>query len=416
MKVESPRTLADSVMESPAADSAVKIAMVFRLWASASREAKDNQAANALGPRPGVLALIEDAAAAKLGVFVATGDHMAVSGLKELADALVLSRQIQHGMRGFRRQSGAAAVALSIAIDFSGRPAPAVAKKLDGDENLQKSVRLSPEVMNGTQEISHDLFSLLAKTKPAQVLITHDLLQQITAIKGLPLRSFPGRFGVYEYLWTGEDELEMLQSEPQLTLAALPSTVPVEAVTKELKDAPTGAIVAGPVEDEPPREAKKAHQLQTMLPLGPALWVGIFAAAVLVAIALVGFSFFHAHSSTPTNTASPALTTTLPPVTRNSQSQAPKGVKNRGQKAAASVPAPAPVAAEAPAAGQPTSSQPCTLPGEINKYADLAESDRERGDYANAIRIFRQVLNCDPNNAEAREGLNRAIQAQEQSR
>ncbi len=429
MKVESPRTLAGSITGSAAADSVVKIAMIFRVWAPASAEPKDHHSANALRQRPGVLALIEDAAASKRGVFLATDDLLAISGLKEPADALVLSRQIQHGMRGFRGHASAAAVALSIAIDFSGCPAPAVTKKTDEDENLPKPAWLSPEITSQTQQISHDLISLLAISKPAQVLITHDLLQQITAIKGLPLKSFPGRFGVYEYRWTGEDELERLQSEPQFTLAALPSTVPAEAATTELKDATTGTIGAGAVGtvlDELQRERGMALRLRTVLRPRPALWPGILAVAVIAAIALVGFGLFHIHSSAPTNT------TPLSPVSRNAQGQTPDSPpaaaahatsKNKAPQASSPrmkngrqiLAAPVQAGAETSSATATAPSQPCTLPGEINKYANLAESRRERGDYAGAIRLFREVLNCDPNNVQAREGLNRAIQAQEQS-
>lgn len=427
MKVESPRTLPGSVTESTAADSAVKVAMAFRLWASASAGPEDGQTANAWRQNPGVLALIEDAAASKRGVVVAGDDHVAVSGLQESVDALVLSRQIQHGLRGLRGHAGAAAVALSIVIDFSGGPAPAVTENA-----LQKSARLSLETANEPPEISRDLVSLLAISKPAQVLITHDLLQQITAIKGLPLKSFPGRFGVYEYLWTGDDELELLQSEPQLKLAAIHSAVPAGAAAKELKDATTGTIGAATVRNELLHEEKKQQQLRTVLPLRPALWFGILATAIMAAIAIASFVFFHAHPSAPRTTATPALASPPSPGTNNSLSQVPESrhgesshANSRNKGLSAFLPrlsngrqkpaAPVDASAESSPATVAAPPQPCRLPGEINKYASLAESRREQGDYAGAVRLFREVLDCDPNNAQAREGLNRAIQAQGQN-
>jgi Flp pilus assembly protein TadD len=61
-------------------------------------------------------------------------------------------------------------------------------------------------------------------------------------------------------------------------------------------------------------------------------------------------------------------------------------------------------------------SAPCNLSGDFSRYVGLAEQARARGDYANAVRRFREILACDPNNAAAQQGLNRAIQGEEQNR
>jgi Flp pilus assembly protein TadD len=50
---------------------------------------------------------------------------------------------------------------------------------------------------------------------------------------------------------------------------------------------------------------------------------------------------------------------------------------------------------------------------DTGRLVTLAEQDRGRGDYANAIRIFREVLACDPNNAAARSGLDKTLSAQQ---
>jgi hypothetical protein len=63
----------------------------------------------------------------------------------------------------------------------------------------------------------------------------------------------------------------------------------------------------------------------------------------------------------------------------------------------------------------PAPSAECALGGQIPQYVGLAEQARGRGDYANAVRIFREVLACDPNNAGAKEGLAKALQGQQQS-
>jgi hypothetical protein len=63
----------------------------------------------------------------------------------------------------------------------------------------------------------------------------------------------------------------------------------------------------------------------------------------------------------------------------------------------------------------PAPSAECTLGADTSRYVGLGEQARGRGDYANAVRIFREVLACDPNNAGAKEGLQKALQGQQQS-
>jgi hypothetical protein len=436
MDTESPSTQPGSVSEpTTAADSCLKIEMVFRFWAPASSGAKDRQAQHASAQHPGILALIEDAADAKRGVLVATDDQVVVSGFREPSDALVVSRQIQHGIQGFRSKAGTAPVAVSIVIDFRSRASLMEVTEPNSAADRQESGRSSSEKRSHAQEVPHELITLLAIAKPAQVLITHDLLQQIAAIKGLPLKSFPGRFGVYEYLWTAEDKLDLLQSEPQLTLASFPSAPPAARGTEEQKEATsqiTSTDIAREVSGKQERESKVTGQSPEASRRPSRLLFGGIAVAAIVVISVIGFGIFRSHSTQPANATSPASAPARSPATGNSLPQA------SASPPAASAPAPArstaptasssddknarqkpgaqpPVVAKAKPA-QPPSSQPCTLSGEIGKYASLAERKREQGDYRSAVRIFRQVLDCDPNNTQARDGLSRAIQAEEQSK
>jgi hypothetical protein len=421
----------------PVTDSSVKIDMVFRLWTSASTGAKSHAAEDASAPRSGVLALIEDAAASRQGVFAAADDHLFVSGLQEPADALVLSRQIQHGMQGFRGKAGVPPVAVSIAIDCNAR-ASSTGFFPSRDASSQDQGRTKSEGVSGAAnyapKVSHDLLTLLTLAKPAQILITHDLWQRGGSLKGLPVKSFPGRFGVYEYLWTAENKLDLLQSEPQLTLSALPPAQPTAPETKEPNATPSPASAAVATNDAttaPQQDAQSASPQKASVLPRPLLFGGIAAAAAVV-IAVIGFSFSRAHSSgaAPQNPPIPVQTppsaTIISPAPAPAKPQvasAPAPLRSKPpaastiqKKSAKQSPAEAaPVAEEKPAA-TPAPAQPCLLPGDINKYVGLAEADRERGDYGNAVRIFRQVLACDPNNAAAREGLNRAIQGQQQSR
>ncbi len=437
MDTESPSTQPGPVSEpTTAADSSSKIEMVFRFWAPASSGAKDRQAQYASAQHPGILALIEDAADAKRGVLVATDDQVVVSGFREPSDALVVSRQIQHGMQGFRGKAGTAPVAVSIVIDFRSRASLMEATEPNSAADRQERGRSSSEKRSHAQEVPHELVTLLAIAKPAQVLITHDLLQRIAAIKGLPLKSFPGRFGVYEYLWTPEDKLELLQNEPQLTLAAFPSAPPVTQAPKEQKEATsqiTAADVAREVSGEHESDAKVTWQLPDAVRRRLPLLLGGIAVAAVVLISAIGFGIFRGHPTQPANATSPASAPARSPATGNSLPQAPASppaadapapatgktpaASSSGGKSARQKPASrAPVVAETKPTPPAAPSQPCTLSGDIGKYVHLAESYRERGDYGNAKRIFRQVLNCDPNNAQVRDGLNRTIQAEEQSK
>lgn len=434
----SPSTPPESKSELiPAANSSAKIDMVFRFWTPALSEQREKSAQMVSAQHAGVLALIEDAAAAKRGVLAANHDQVIVSGFTHPADALVISRQIQYGLQGFRGKAGTAPVAVSIVIDFKGRTASVESTGQESGAGRRDGDKSSIEKKSRGPEISHELTTLLSIAKPAQVLLTHDLLQQISAIKGLPLKTFPGRFGVYEYLWTATDRLDLLQSEPQLTLAAVPAAPAAVRATMEQKELPRQVVAADAervVPSKPERELRSTeHFPEEPQQRRPLILAGIAIAAVLV-IAVIGFTVFRGPSSPAANATSPATTTaTSPggvgpatkapamrpaastPVLSKSKAPAPTAAKNSRQKPEEQ--APTPVAETKPAPPpQPAASQPCTIPGDIGKYASLAESYRARGDYTDAIRIFRQVLSCDPSNAVARDGLSRALQAQQQSK
>lgn len=369
------------------------IEMLFRFWGSGG------EAAGSL--HPGLLALVEDAVAARRGVFVSGKDQLYVSGFEQPADALVVSRQVQLGMQGFRGKHASGPVAVSVAIDAVAAPGAA-------------NVDAAPAARQ-THEPPHDLVTLLKLARPAQVLLTNDLCRQVEEIRGLPLKSFPARFGVYEYLWTAEEKLDLLQSEPQLTLAALP----VAAKEKPAAPAANDASVRPPDPsrshaDIVPRRAS-AFQSPRML---------IMAASAVAVLALVIFAAIHFSHHTPAQT-TPASSATPVRQSPPPQPSAP---------APAAAPPAAPALAEKPRAHKPASRQAepasakaeekqtaptpapaanCVLGANPERFVSLAEQARSRGDYANAIRIFREVLACDPNSAAAREGLDKAASGEQ---
>jgi hypothetical protein len=54
----------------------------------------------------------------------------------------------------------------------------------------------------------------------------------------------------------------------------------------------------------------------------------------------------------------------------------------------------------------------CSIAGLIPNYLSLAETNRNRGQYEDAIRQYNEVLGCEPNNREAQDGLRRTKDAE----
>jgi hypothetical protein len=451
---QQPSSTLTGITVEPNPDTAAqgKVEMVFRFWGANARSAEGSAGEAGARHHPGVLALIEDAVASKRGVFHSAQEYLYISRLKRPADALVISRQVLLGLEGFRARHGSGPVEVSIAIDTGGigasggaketgakgtdekRPAEGAAESRQGEPAHDEPAHDEPaHVEPAHVEPPHDLVTLLKLSKPAQILLTHELCQEVTAIKGLPMRSFPARFGVYEYLWTAEEKLDLRQSEPQLTLAALPAAHAAAPATAKEK---TGTASAGSATKafEAPATAAATVEEAPAKTLPPKML--IFGGAGLVAVlalAAIGIHLAHrpAASAPPVQETPAAITAPAPGVTPGIApavaSPAPKLLVAPApavKPAQHGTPPPTHTVAK-PAAAQPqpvqevktppAPSPECTLGAETSRYVGLGEQARGRGDYANAVRIFREVLACDPNNAGAKEGLEKALQGQQQS-
>jgi hypothetical protein len=416
-----------------------EIEMVFRLW-GANTKGAETAGEHPQAHHPGVLALIEDAVASRRGFFMTARDQLYVSGLKQASDALVVSRQVQLGLQGFRGKHGGGPVAVSIAIDAAGEDRSTIQPAAQADAGSKTVGEPSPAATSTHRafEPPHDLVTLLKLSKPAQILLTHDLCQQMAGTKGLPLKSFPGRFGVYEYLWTAEEKLELLQSEPQLTLAAIPAAPPAAPSAKPVihKSGETAAAGGTTKAFDLPKSpdgmvqrARAAFQQPRIL-----VFVALGLAALGAAIA-VGIHLAHR----PTSGAAPAAIT----APASNVQAVPAAANSAGAIQPAARPAPAPIAkphagstaartlarqtagklpaeeaeeSENPAQAAVTAPAPagCAQEMDAGRLMRLGEQARGRGDYANAVRIFREVLACEPNNAAAREGLDKATQGERQ--
>lgn len=408
-----------------------EIEMVFRFWGAAAKGALP---ASEYAPAsdPGVLALIQDTVASKRGVFLAARDQLYVAGLQRPSDALVISRQIQLGLQGFRGRHGNGPVAVSIAIDSGAidsgsgdRPAAATES---GDSPA------STTALHRDPEPPHDLITLLKLSKPAQILLTHDLCQQMAGTKGLPLKPFPGRFGVYEYLWTSQEKLDLLQSEPQLTLAALPTAQTPKPATTGETGQPTAAGGRTKSFDLPKSPDGMVQEGQGPFQQ-PGIWGSrvlaprtlIFAALGVAAIgAAIAVGVHMAHR--PVAGSAPAAVAAPAQVMPANASPAPAAPIQSG--AVRRVPITKPHAGstsghevrqstnQAPSAAEQTpvaaTASGCAQGMDAGRLVRLGEQARGRGDYANAVRIFREVLACNPNDVAAREGLDKATRGAEQ--
>ncbi|MFP5230393.1 MAG: hypothetical protein ACLGXA_22485 [Acidobacteriota bacterium] len=393
-------------------DSALKIDMLVRPWLAPHREPHGSE--GAWSPQTGLLALVEDIVAARRATFLLAEDLVYISGFRQAAEAVVAARQIQIAVQGFRRRHPDTPVAVSIGIDAS-RPSV-------------------PQAEAGA-EPPHELVSLLRISKPAQVLLTHDAFQQVSDSAGLPLKAFPGRFGVQEYFWVGEDQLEVLKSEPQLTLAVIPREAP--APTPNSTQTPAAAIVSSAtlsVPDSPTHLGRSTPQSEQALGSrgasllrSPRIWL-IAGVPLLVVALIVGILLSRGPSHAPaadsqakTPAASPAAQTapapapSMPvaekPVSRPASSptaaaKTPVAPKSKRQPRAADAAAvPAPVVPAAP-------STPCVQRTDPAMLYSLAEQNRQRGHYADAEREFRDLLACNPDYPNARDHLDRTIQAE----
>jgi hypothetical protein len=394
--------------------------MLLRLWVANSRDSESSQTEN-WTPQPGILALVEDVVASKNGVVLTAQDQIYVSGFQRPTDALVASRQVQIGVQGFRRAHPGVPLALSIAID-----ATAPNRALTGAAE------------DAAVEPPHELVSLLRISKPAQILLTHDLFQLIANSAGVPLKPFPSRFGVQEYIWTAEDQLDVLKSEPQLTLAVLPAVSnaksgATEITRQEPKPSPTETGVPVPATlgrstrqsqvDGPNRWGAMLRSPRVLVMAG----IPLIVASVLV---IVGIQIARSPGREPAKPTAPVSAQSQPPAAVHTS---PAPVVTQPQPPPVSsqpVSSPSPRVSSAPQPKPPrpkkeprpaettTAVVPPPLPAYcqngsyVANLANLAEQSRLQGKFAEAERRFRDVLACDPHNAAALSGLQRARIAQ----
>ncbi len=402
-----------------------KTEILFRVWTGGDHPGKLSSSGEAAGAYPGLVAFLQDVVSSRQGALVATEENMYVSLLENPTEAVVVARQVQLGMEEFKKRSRIQPVAVSIAID--ARVPGALPSGGDTDKDLQEPPKDPSE---RCMDASHDLLTLIRMSRPSQVLLTHELFQKANLFRGLPLRAFQGRFGVFEYLWTSEEKLLELEGEQSQFSESEPSVM-IPSDRSELPSSPSR-----PTSNEIGQPSFAASEVERDRVEAKPFWaspLSVASAVGLLLILLIAGGLARLRSGPKVVSPTPQVIQRAPsqsggaslkpkidqpsPLHLNA-AQSPVGTHKSDEKLRTARPpvrptrdsfeesdlpasaAPDPAPAAAPARG-------CTLQSSLDDYLRQAEYDRGRGDYVSAERLFSRVLDCDPNNERAKVGLSR---------
>jgi hypothetical protein len=397
--------------------------ILFRVWIDGAHHKKLSSPGETHGEPSGIVAFLEDVVASRQGALIPTEENVYVSILENASQALVVARQVQIGMQDFQKKSRIQPIAVSIAIDAS---APG-ARTTDGGSSAvsQDDSRISP---TPCVEASHDLLTLIRMSRPAQILLTHELFQKASLFRGLPLKSFQGRFGVFEYLWTAEEKLLELEGDP----TRFSEVEPGSDFRSDRAELP--ALPSRTTSDESIRTAFEPSHLEKKNAEARPFWrspLGIAsAAASLLLVLIAGGIALRVKGTKADNPIVPVIQNATP-VSKDSSLhpnviqpalppvRTPAPVEKTRKTSQATQAKPKDPAKTVSAAGnaedakaQSAATKTCSLSGSLDDYLRHAEYDRGQGDYPSADRLFSKVLECDPNNEAAKRGLNRTRAAE----
>lgn len=381
--------------------------LAVRMWVSSPGNA-ERTASLWESDNPAV-SLSVDLITASQGVPVAQQREVLVAEFLSFQSAILAARRLQWAIQGFSEGGDEEAASIAVLIHAS-EEAP-------------------------SQTVGGELAHSLGKATAGQILLTEKASQPFENIPGFPLLAASGK-GLRELLWRGPENQSTRSADEEI-LARLveqhgvqeqPPEPPQQLAADEDLGASVGSGDLDQQYSEPPR--------------GKSRWViGAVALAVLT-LAAVAFFLFRG-SSTPatgqdqaqTQTAPPAAAPanapvgqpdqppaaqpaqlavtekTVPPATAKAPKNPSKAAVKPPEESAPEKPAapverpPAPKVVEAP----PAKGGRCDLdPSQYSGQVDQAWKKLGRGKYADAQRQFGEVLACDPNNASAKQGLERA--------
>ncbi|MGA9069871.1 MAG: hypothetical protein WB424_06445 [Terracidiphilus sp.] len=299
----------------------------------------------------------------------------------------------------------------------------------------------SPEEGAGNT-VAQDPFQSLAQASNGAILLTEKASQPFDRQPGFPLQVAAGD-GLWELDWKGpndhysrsEDEefLSRIAAEQGVEEAPpeppAPQPAAEEIAEEEYRTGShrTGSYRTGSYRQPVEVEAKK----------GSKVWIGAAAAAAIVVVAVLIHVFAGRSNSAPPadlSTVSTApQTQTAPGPTTQAATTVPNGSSSAVQPKhpAENTPAAKPTKNATKPEAQPAQEAPQEKPRPVepakqskpdNSRCDLDRSQFDgqidaawknlgRGKYAAAKRQFSAVLDCDPGNAKAKEGLERAKEA-----
>ncbi len=399
-----------------------KTEILFRVWTGSTQNNKLSFPGDVSEEPSGIVAFLQDVVASRQGVLVPTEENMFVSILEDAPQALVVARQVQLGIQDFQRKSKVQPIAVSIAIDASATGV----RSLEPDVTTpsQDSTQNSPAPCI---EASHDLLTLIRMSRPAQILLTHELFQKVNLFRGLPLKTFQGRFGVFEYLWTGEEKLLELEGDP----TRFSNQEPAPDFRSERAHLP--AMSSRATEDESARTPFASTHREKENTEAIPFWrspLGVGSAVAMLLLVLIAGGVALRVSGTKADTQKPSVVQHVTPAAKDPSvppkviqtTQPPVPLPGPVEKPRKTIQAPQPKPKEsrkesAVSAAENTDTpgtppKTCSIPSSLDDYLRQAEISRGRGDYPTAERLFNRVLECDPNNDVAKHGLNRTRAAE----
>ena len=393
-----------------------KTEILFRVWRRGSEHKKLSSPDEANGTQIGIVALIEDVVASRRGVLVPTDENLYISILENPSQALVVARQVQLGMQEFQKKSRIQPIAISIAIDARLQSTQSTETRSNSAPGNDAENPSAPKV-----EASHDLLTLIRMSKPAQILLTHELFQRVNLFRGLPLKAFQGRFGVFEYLWTEEAKLLEFEGEQSRFVDA------DEFQSEQTDGIELDGLVsrANSAERAPQYPAVSEKEIASSKNLWRSPWSIATAATLILLLVTAGGIAIRVKKTRSENSSAPIIIKTVTPVP-----QIPSAPSNlnplTGPAVSSTIPHEQPAKTNEktrsalqnnsnltsrPAhkaektTAESTPPKPCSLPGSMDGYLRRAEDYRGRGDYKSAEHLFSEILACESNNEQARLGL-----------
>jgi len=257
--------------------------------------------------------------------------------------------------------------------------------------------------------------SILDLVHPWQILMTRTFLDHLTCGQLLQIKPASAVAGIYEFVWTGEDRLVRLQAHTraQHILISMP--------------APDGEPSAASLGPSPlPVSMPRFQVLKTTAAYAATKFAAAYACArtwlggqlsrrrrwanvsLGAAVLLASTTYVVTRHHHATNAVLPAV---------HSQQSAlikPEAVAQANTKAPPAVEVPVghkaqshPAASLTAAPSEKPKGHNCLIGDQISTYLAMAESNRTRGHYEDALRQYNKVLDCEPANHEARSGLER---------